>query len=169
MSCTLLGFTYIRNMTSVQASLLEISCLHGFHNFTPVDPKWPLTFIKSNRLLVLNVVHLHTNYEICPSFPSWDIMFTRFSQFCCYEVISCNPATAVYGVMKTLRCLLEDLEYWSSVLTFEYSLQYCSLNIQIVILPLNIHSASQGSQGSGVGSNVKSQGGSNIKNYYLKI
>ena len=26
--------------------------------------------------LVLNVVHLHTKYEICPSFPSWDIVFT---------------------------------------------------------------------------------------------
>ena len=36
---------------------------------------------KNNRLLLLNVVHLHTKYEICASFPSWDIMFTRFSQF----------------------------------------------------------------------------------------
>ena len=74
-------YTYILNMRSVQVSLLEISCLQGFHNLTPVDPKWPLTSTKKNRLLVLNVVHLHTKYEICPSFPSWDIVFTRFSQF----------------------------------------------------------------------------------------
>ena len=74
-------YTYILNMRSVQAFLLEISCLQGFHNLTPVDPKWPLTSTKTNRLLVLNKVHLHTKYEICPSFPSWDIVFTRFSQF----------------------------------------------------------------------------------------
>ena len=74
-------YTYILNMRFVQASLLEISCLKGFHNLTPVDPKWPLTSTKNNRLLVLNVVHLHIKYEICPSFPSWDIVFTRFSQF----------------------------------------------------------------------------------------
>ena len=123
-------YTYIPNMRSVQVSLLEISCLQGFNNLTPVDPKWPLTSTKNNRLLVLNKVHLHikyeicpsfpflryrvykvftiwplltpkwplpstknnrllvlnkvhlhTKYEICPSFPSWDIVFTRFSQF----------------------------------------------------------------------------------------
>ena len=74
-------YTYILNMRSVQASLVEISCLQGFHNVTPVDPKWPLTSTKNNRALVLNVVHLHTKYEICPSFPSWDIVFTMFSQF----------------------------------------------------------------------------------------
>ena len=55
--------------------------LQCFHNLTPVDPKWPLTSTKNNRLLVLNVALLHTKYEICPSFPSWDIVFTRFSQF----------------------------------------------------------------------------------------
>ena len=71
-------YTYIPNMSSVQAFLVEISCLQGFHNLTPVDPKWPLTSTKINRLLVLNVVHLHTKYEICPSFPTWDIVFTRF-------------------------------------------------------------------------------------------
>ena len=77
----LIRYTYIPNMRFVQVSLLEISCLQGFHNLTPVDPKWPLTSTKTNRLLVLNKVHLHTKYEICPSFPSWDIVFTRFSQF----------------------------------------------------------------------------------------
>ena len=50
--------------------------LQCFHNLTTVDPKWPLTSTKNNRVLVLNVVHLHTKYEICPSFPSWDIVFT---------------------------------------------------------------------------------------------
>ena len=69
-------YTYIPNMRPVQTSLLEISCLQGFYNLTPVDPKWPLTSTKNNRLLELNVVHLHTKYEICPSFPSWDIVFT---------------------------------------------------------------------------------------------
>ena len=73
--------TYIPNMRSVQASLVETSCLHGFHNLTPVDPKWPLTSTKNNRLCVLNVAQLHTKYEICTSFPCWDIVFTRFSQF----------------------------------------------------------------------------------------
>ena len=70
--------SYIPNMRSVQASLVEISCLQGFHILTPVDPKWPLTSTKNNRLLVLNVALLHTKYEICPSFPCWDIMFTHF-------------------------------------------------------------------------------------------
>ena len=74
-------YTYKPNMRSVQASLLEISYLQGFHHLTCVDPKWPLTSTKNNRLLVLNRVHLHTKYEICPSFPSWAIVFTRFSQF----------------------------------------------------------------------------------------
>ena len=74
-------YAYIPNIISVQASHLEISCLQGFHNLTPVDPKWPLTSTKNNRVLVLNVVRLHPKYNICPSFPSWDIVFTRFSQF----------------------------------------------------------------------------------------
>ena len=73
--------TYIPHMRSVQASMLEISCLQGFHNLTTVDPKWPLTSTTNNRLLLLNVMHLHTTYEICPSFHAWDIVFTRFSQF----------------------------------------------------------------------------------------
>ena len=77
-------YTYIPNMRSVRASLLEISCLQGFlqgfHNLTPVDPKWPLTSTKNNRLLLLNVVHLHTKYEICPSFPCWYILFTSWPQ-----------------------------------------------------------------------------------------
>ena len=73
-----IGYTYIPNVRSVQASLLEILCLQGFNNLIPVDPKWPLISIKNNRLLVLIVVHLHTKCEICPSFPSWDIVFTRF-------------------------------------------------------------------------------------------
>ena len=75
----LMWYTYILNMRSVQASLLEISCLQGFHNLTLVDPKWPLTSIKNNRLLVLNVIHIHTKYEICPSSPSWDIVFTSWA------------------------------------------------------------------------------------------
>ena len=58
-----------------------LSCLQGFHNLTLVDPKWPLTSTKNKRLHACNVIHVHTNYEICPSFPSWDVMFTRFSQF----------------------------------------------------------------------------------------
>ena len=74
-------YAYIPNTRSVQASLLEISCLQGFYNLTPVDPKWPLTSTKNNRVLVLNVVCLHPKYNICPSFPSWDIVFTRFSRF----------------------------------------------------------------------------------------
>ena len=74
-------YTYIPNIISVQASLLEISCLQGLHNLTPVDPKWPLTSTKNNRILVLNVVHLHPKYKICPRFPSRDIVFTRFLQF----------------------------------------------------------------------------------------
>ena len=93
-----IGFLYstqcdtpnIPNMRSVQASLLEISCLQGFHNLTPVDPKWPLTSTKNNRVLVLNVVHLHTKYEICPSFPSWDIVFTRFLK-CFHNLTPVDP------------------------------------------------------------------------------
>ena len=56
-------------------------CLQGYYNLTPVDPKWPLTSTKNNRVLVLNVLRLHPKYKICPSFPSRDIMFTRFLQF----------------------------------------------------------------------------------------
>ena len=75
-------YTYILNMRSVQALILEISCLPDFHNLTPVEPKWPLNSTENNRVLVLNVMHLHTKYEICPSFPFLRyIMFTRFSQF----------------------------------------------------------------------------------------
>ena len=72
--------SYIPNMRSVQASLLEISCLQGFYKVFTIWPLltpndlWPPP--KNNRLLVLNGVHLHTKYEICPSFPSWDIVFT---------------------------------------------------------------------------------------------
>ena len=39
-----------------------------------------LAWAKNNRLLILNMVHQHTKYEICPSFSSWDILFTMFSQ-----------------------------------------------------------------------------------------
>ena len=74
----LMWYTYIPNMRCIQASLLEISCLQGFHNLTPVEPKWPLTSTKNNRRLVLNVIHIHTKYEICPSSPFWDIVFTSW-------------------------------------------------------------------------------------------
>ena len=82
-----IGFFYsmwYTNIPTVPASLLEILCLNCFHNLTLVDPKWPLTSTKNNKLLVLNVVHLHTKYEICPSFPAWDIALTAFSQFDIY-------------------------------------------------------------------------------------
>ena len=67
---------------------LRYQCLWGYHNMwsllTPND-LWPppktIGLLYSYKVLVLNVVHLHTKYEICPSFPSWDIVFTRFSQF----------------------------------------------------------------------------------------
>ena len=86
----LMWHSYIPNMRSVQTSLVEISCLQGFHNLTPVDPKWPLTSTKNNRLLVLNVVHLHTKYEICPSFHAWDIVFTMFLQ-CFHNLTPVDP------------------------------------------------------------------------------
>ena len=71
-------YTYIPNMRSVQASLLEISCLQGFtNNLTPVD-LWPPP--KTIGFLYSMWLHLHTKYEICPSFPSWDIVFTRLLQ-----------------------------------------------------------------------------------------
>ena len=68
-------YIYIPNMRCVQASLLAISCLQGFHNMTTVYPKWPLTSIKNNRLLILSVIQLHTKYAICSSVPSWDIFY----------------------------------------------------------------------------------------------
>ena len=73
-------YTNTLNMRYVQASLawdiVFTRFFQDFHNLMPVDPKWPLTYTKNNRRLVLNVVHLHTKYENCPSFHSWDIVFT---------------------------------------------------------------------------------------------
>ena len=86
-------YTFIQNMRSVQASLLEIlftRLLQCFYNLTPVDPKWPLTSTKNNRLLLLNEALLHTKYEICPSFSSWDIVFTRFLQ-CFHNLTPVDP------------------------------------------------------------------------------
>ena len=88
-------YTCILHMRSVQYK--------GFHNLTPVDPKWPLTSTKNNRVLVLNVVHLHTKYEICPSFPSWDIVFTRF--FTIWPLLTTNdlwPPPKTIGFLDSM-------------------------------------------------------------------
>ena len=100
---------YIPNMRSVQGSLLEISCLQGFlqcfHNLTPVDPKWPLTSTKNNRPIVLNVALLHTKYEIFPSFPCWDIVFTRFSQFDpCWPQMTFDLQPKTIGFLYSMWC-----------------------------------------------------------------
>ena len=62
---------------SIWASLLEILCLPGLHTFFTLltaSDLWPPS--KNNMLVVLDVVHLHSKYEICPSFPSLGIVFT---------------------------------------------------------------------------------------------
>lgn len=46
---------------------IEIICFQCFHNLTPVDPKLPLISTKDKRVLLLNVIHLHTKHENCPS------------------------------------------------------------------------------------------------------
>ena len=76
-------YTYILNMRSVQASLLEIMCLQGFHNFTSVDPKWPLTSTKSNRLLVLN--------SGTPTYQIWDLSKLPFLRYHVYKVFTILP------------------------------------------------------------------------------
>lgn len=40
--------------------------------------KWPLTSSVSNRLVIVNVVHLYTTYDINHCFPSGDVVFTMF-------------------------------------------------------------------------------------------
>ena len=70
---------YTLCLQSVQASLLEISCLQDSHILTSADFKWPITSTKTNRLLVLDMGHPHVTYEICPSIPTWDMVCTRFS------------------------------------------------------------------------------------------
>ena len=78
-SCTqCTWYTYKLNIKSVKA-FLEISCLQGFNNLTHVDLKWLLTSTKNYRLLLLNVVHLHTKYELCPSFPAWHRVYKVFT------------------------------------------------------------------------------------------
>ena len=62
----------------------------AFTMFSQYDPCWPLTSTKNNRLLVLNVALLHTKYEICPSFPSWDIVLTRLLQ-CFHNMTPLDP------------------------------------------------------------------------------
>ena len=97
--------SYIPNMRSVQASHVEISCLQGFHNLTPVDPKWPLTSTKNNRLLVLNVVHLHTTYEICPSFPC--LRYRVYKVFTIWPLLTPNdlwPPPKTIGFLYSMWC-----------------------------------------------------------------
>ena len=72
----LIGLLY-SNMRSVQASLLEISCLQGFHKLIHVDPKEPLTST-NNSLLVINVVHL--TYHI------WDLSKLPFLRYRVYKL-----------------------------------------------------------------------------------
>ena len=93
-------YTCILHMRSVQYSLLEISCLQGFHNLTPVDPKWPLTSTKTNRLLVLNVVHLHTKYEICPMLP-----FLRYRVYKVFTMWSLLTPNDLWPPPKTIGFL----------------------------------------------------------------
>ena len=59
----------------------DIVFVQGFHNLTQaVDMNWPLTSTKNKWLLLLCVAHLYTNlYEICPIFPSWDIVFSNWA------------------------------------------------------------------------------------------
>ena len=52
-----------------------------FYYLTSGDPKWPLISTKNDRDLLLNMGNLHAKYEIPRSYPSWDIVFTRFWPF----------------------------------------------------------------------------------------
>ena len=59
-----------------------------------------MTFELLHRVLLLNVVHLHTKYEICRGFPSWDNVFTKFSQS-----DSCWPPNDLWPPPKTIGFL----------------------------------------------------------------
>ena len=56
-------------------------CLQGFQIITFHDLKWPLTSTKNDRDLLLNMGHPLVKYEIHPCLPSWDNVFTKFSDF----------------------------------------------------------------------------------------
>ena len=87
----------MRYLQASSSSDIAFTRCSQFDLLTPND-LWPTP--KQSRLLVLNVIHLHTKYEICPSFPSWDIVFTRFSQF-----DPCWPPNDLWPPPKTIGFL----------------------------------------------------------------
>ena len=72
---------YRPSMRSIHVSLLEILCLQSFQSLTSGDLNWPLTNTKNNKDYLPNMEHPQVKYEANPCFPSWDIVFTRFSLF----------------------------------------------------------------------------------------
>ena len=69
-----------------------------FRNFTASDLKWPLTFTKNNRVLLLNMTNPYAKYENCRSLLTWDIVFTRFFGF--WPLVTSNdlwPAPKTIG------------------------------------------------------------------------
>ena len=52
-----------------------------FRRLTPGDPRWPLTPTRNDRALPLTITHVHTKYELHPTFLTWDIVLRRFSEF----------------------------------------------------------------------------------------
>ena len=70
--------TNILSLKFKNHSLLEISCLQGFETLTYVDVIWPLTYMENNRDHLLTKGYLHAKFEVEATFPSSDIMFTKF-------------------------------------------------------------------------------------------
>ena len=69
-----------------------------FRNFTAGDLKWPLTFAKNNRVLLLNMTNPCAKYENYRSLLTWDIVFTRFFGF--WPLVTSNdlwPAPKTIG------------------------------------------------------------------------
>ena len=80
-----IGIIYSPRATNVlslkfkQLLLLEIS--QGFHTLTSGDLKWPLTSMKNNRDHLLTKAYQRQVWSSSNRVISWDIMFTKFSDF----------------------------------------------------------------------------------------
>ena len=72
---------YTLTITTATVTLLETCQLQGFQNLTPGDLRWPLTFTKIKRVLLLNKGYPHANYHNCHFYCSWDTLVTSFLYF----------------------------------------------------------------------------------------
>lgn len=103
--------------------------------------KWPLTFSRSNKSLLLSMGDKCTKYEICPSLTSGDGLYPRFHIWPLLAINDILPPPKyvqflllTWGISITCKKLLHAGLYWSLPNKHTNKERFSPETIQILVL-----------------------------------